>query len=159
MVATQRRPVPIRTRKVIGAASNELNSDAESKPNNMNAKSKNIGTEAALNNDCMDAKSKNGSMKVKVEKNNYQFGNFIGPTLANFRVIKKKTQLEVIDSLGADFQIEMTQSNLSKIETGKQSISVDKFLAYCDILNVSPADVFKASKRMYEFSQLKPSDD
>lgn len=69
----------------------------------------------------------------------------IGQKLAEFRVQKRITQLELSKRTG------IPQAHLSNIERGKHDLTVSTLLRVCRALGVAPADIFHKERRPNPF--------
>ena len=52
------------------------------------------------------------------------------------------SQKEISDLINID------EATISKMKKGKRSTSIDKFLTWCEVLNVKPKDCFDNSKNI-----------
>jgi len=69
----------------------------------------------------------------------------IGSRIAQFRFQKGITQLDLSRQTG------IPQANLSKIERGKQDLTVSTLLKLCSALGVAPAEVFESKSKIPPF--------
>lgn len=60
----------------------------------------------------------------------------IGERIKALRKMKKLTQIEFSNACNFD------RTYLSRVENGKQNITMDKFLLICESLNLKPKDFF-----------------
>lgn len=93
--------------------------------------------------------------KNLIEPKYLKLAKYVGPTMANLRARKRMTQEDVVELMTSKFNLEITQSNLSRLETGGLNFTVEKFLAYCDILRTSPEEVVKQTQLMQKLAGLE----
>ncbi len=82
--------------------------------------------------------------------------SMIGPTLQTVRVARRMTQNDVAEALSNLIGDQVDQSYISQVEKPDGSVSVDRLLALCEVLDMSPPKLFRLAARQFKDSQKPP---
>lgn len=81
----------------------------------------------------------------------------VGPAIQAIRVAKRMTQHELAQALGNLIGADLDQSYISHVEDSDSSVSLDRLLALCQVLDFSPPRLFQLVARTFRDSQKPPA--
>lgn len=73
-------------------------------------------------------------------------GNVIGAAIQKARLAKRISQIDFSAELSVDYDIELSQNTISKIESGRRPVRDKEIAAIVEILGVTPNDLFGVEK-------------
>lgn len=78
---------------------------------------------------------------------------YLGPVLHEFRIHREMTQSDVADCLSDVLSTAIGQGYVCRVEANDITVSMERFLGFCQVLRVKPEKVFKEARRLAKMDE------